>query len=108
MIDPATNTRCYDQELFLALHDWNGYLTGGADGYHEVAYNHATINDKMLGFGDPIRVRPGEHILLHVENASPTLRHSLARPGHKFVVTAGSVRPFRPAQLVHTLRLGPA
>ena len=108
MIDPASNPARFDQELFLALHDWNGYISGSGDGYQEVAYNHATINDKMLGFGDPIRVRPGEHVLLHIVNASATLMHTLALPGHKFLVTALDGNPVPSPQLVHTLRLGPA
>ena len=52
MIDPASNPARYDQEIFLALHDWEGHAQGGAEGYQEVIYSHATINDRMLGFGE--------------------------------------------------------
>jgi FtsP/CotA-like multicopper oxidase with cupredoxin domain len=51
MIDPSQNPARYDQEIFLALHDWEGHAEGGSEGYQEVVYSHATINDRMLGFG---------------------------------------------------------
>lgn len=108
MIDPASDPGRYDQEVFLALHDWDGYISGGSDGYQEVMYNHATINDKMLGFGDPVRVRTGERVLFHVLNASATLMHMLALPGHKFLVTALDGNPVPNPTLVETIRLGPA
>lgn len=108
MIDSAGNPARYDREIFLALHDWNGYINGGSDGYQEVAYNHATINDKMLGFGDPLRVREGERVLFHLLNASATLIHTLALPGHKFMVTALDGNPVPKPGLVETIRLGPA
>ncbi len=107
MIDPASNPARYDQEHFLALHDWNGYIVPG-ESFQEIAYNHSTINDKMLGFGEPIRVTQGQRILLHVLNASPTLMHTLALPGHKFLVTALDGNPVPKPTLVNTLRLGPA
>ncbi len=108
MIDPAENPARYDQEIFLSLHDWNGYISGGSDGYQEVMYSHATVNDRMLGFGDPIRVRPGERVLFHILNASATITHSLALPGHSFLVTALDGNPVPTPALVNALRLGPA
>jgi FtsP/CotA-like multicopper oxidase with cupredoxin domain len=108
MIDPANHSARYDQESFLALHDWNGYLSGAADGYQEVAYNHATINDKMLGFGEPLRVRPQQRVLFHILNASATLIHTLAFSGHKFLVVALDGNAVPSPVLVETLRLGPA
>jgi FtsP/CotA-like multicopper oxidase with cupredoxin domain len=108
MIDPASNPARYDQELFLALHDWDGYIDSNGDGYQEVAYNHATINDRMLGHGEPIRVRSGQRVLLHILNASATLMHTLALPGHRFLVTALDGNPVANPRQVETLRLGPA
>lgn len=108
MIDPASNPARYDQEIFLALHDWEGHAQGGAEGYQEVIYSHATINDRMLGFGDPIRVREGERVLLHVLNASATLMHDLALPGHRFLVTALDGNSVPVPSRVETIRLGPA
>lgn len=108
MIDPAANPARCDQEIFLALHDWDGYISTTGDGYQEVAYNHATINDRMLGFGEPIRVREGRRVLMHILNASATLLHNLALPGHRFLVTALDGNPVPSPAAVETLRLGPA
>jgi FtsP/CotA-like multicopper oxidase with cupredoxin domain len=33
MIEPRDNPGRYDQEVFLALHDWRGHFEGGDDGY---------------------------------------------------------------------------
>ena len=108
MIDPANNPARYDQEIFLALHDWEGHVQGGAEGFHEVAYSHATINDRMLGFGEPIRVREGQRVLFRILNTSATLMHDLALPGHRFLVTALDGNPAPAPALVETIRLGPA
>ena len=62
----------------------------------------------MLGFGEPLFVREGQRVLLHILNASATLMHDLALPGHQFLVTALDGNPVaRPAR-VQTLRPGPA
>ncbi len=108
MIDPGSDPARYDREIFLALHDWDGYISTTGDGYQEVAYNHATINGRMLGFGEPIRVRQGQRVLLRILNASATLMHNLALPGHRFLVTALDGNPVPVSALVETLRLGPA
>jgi FtsP/CotA-like multicopper oxidase with cupredoxin domain len=108
MVDPVSNPARYDQEIFLALHDWEGHVQGSAEGYQEVVYSYATINDRMLGFGEPIRVRKGERVLLHVLNASATLMHNLALPGHRFLVTALDGNLVPSPEEVETIRLGPA
>jgi FtsP/CotA-like multicopper oxidase with cupredoxin domain len=108
MIDGKSDPARYDQEIFLALHDWEGHAEGGSEGYQEVVYSYSTINDRMLGFGEPLHVREGQRVLLHILNASATLMHDLALPGHQFLVTALDGNPVaRPAR-VQTLRLGPA
>jgi hypothetical protein len=38
----------------------------------EVMYASASFNDKMLGHGDPIRVREGQRVLFRLLNASAT------------------------------------
>ena len=108
MVEPKENPARYDQEIFLALHDWEGHAEGSAEGYQEVVYSHATINDRMLGFGDPLRVREGQRVLLHVLNASATLMHNLGLPGHRFLVTALDGNPVPSPQRTETIRLGPA
>lgn len=54
----------------------------------EVGYSSFTINGRMLGHGEPIRVKHGERILFHVLNGSATEIRSLALPGHTFRVIA--------------------
>ena len=54
----------------------------------EVGYELFTINGRMLGHGEPIRVKPGERVLFHVLNGSATEIRSLALPGHTFKVVA--------------------
>ena len=60
---------------------------GDPHGY-EVGYQAFAINGRMLGHGEPIRVKPGERVLFHVLNASATEIRSLALPGHRFKVVA--------------------
>jgi FtsP/CotA-like multicopper oxidase with cupredoxin domain len=95
----------YDQEVFLAIHHWepsfvpmveamrevsaNAPLTAGSD----VGYKHATINQHMLGAGEPIRVKRGQRVLLHLLNASGTENVVLALPGHTFKVIAMDGNP---------------
>jgi FtsP/CotA-like multicopper oxidase with cupredoxin domain len=107
MIDPPADPARYDQELFLALHDWDPYISGGDDGFQMVMYNHASVNGRLLGAGDPIRVREGERVLFHVLNASATDMHWLALPGHQFAVTALDGNAVPTPAAVRTLRLGP-
>jgi FtsP/CotA-like multicopper oxidase with cupredoxin domain len=107
MVEPANDPGRHDQEIFLALHDWNPYLTGGDDGFRSVAYTHASINDRALGSGEPIRVRDGQRVLMHVLNASAGLRHWLALPGHRFQVVALDGNPVPNAAAVDALRISP-
>ena len=54
----------------------------------EVGYAAFTINGRMLGHGEPIRVKSGERVLFHILNGSATEIRSLALPGHMFEVVA--------------------
>jgi FtsP/CotA-like multicopper oxidase with cupredoxin domain len=54
----------------------------------EVGYKSFTINGRMLGHGEPIRVKQGQRVLFHVLNGSATEIRSLALPGHTFQVIA--------------------
>jgi len=74
----------------------------------EVGYGSFTINGKMLGHGEPIRVKAGQRVLFHVLNGSATEIRSLALPGHSFRVVALDGNPVpNPAQ-VPVLWLGTA
>ena len=63
-------------------------LAKGMSHGYEVGYRYFTINGRMLGHGEPVRVRQGERVLFHVLNGSATEIRSLALPGHSFKVVA--------------------
>ena len=93
-IDPASNPGNYDQELFLALRDWEPFFTtqmvdmdedtsdpnapqpekpttlNTAPNGLEVTSTTYSINDKSLGAGEPIRDTQGQRVLFHFLNAS--------------------------------------
>jgi len=54
----------------------------------EVGYKFFTINSRVLGHGEPIRVKKDERVLFHILNGSATEIRSLALPGHSFQVVA--------------------
>lgn len=75
---------------------------------YEVGYGSFTINGRMLGHGEPIRVKQGERILFHVLNGSATEIRSLALPDHSFQVTALDGNPVPNSARVPVLWLGTA
>lgn len=83
-------------------------LAQGQPHGYEVGYQTFTINGRMLGHGEPIRVKYGERVMFHILNGSATEIRSLALPGHTFKVVAldGNSVP-RPAE-VPVLWLGTA
>ena len=74
----------------------------------EVGYRYFTINGKMLGHGEPVRVKQGERVLFHVLNGSATEIRSLALPGHTFRVVALDGNPVPVQAEVPVLWLGTA
>jgi FtsP/CotA-like multicopper oxidase with cupredoxin domain len=108
MIEPRNNPGGYDREFFLALQDWNGYLSASEDGAMNLSYAVSTINGKALGSGEPLRVKRGERVLLHVVNTSPSDVHWIALAGHELQVIALDGNPVPSAQRVPMLRLAPA
>jgi FtsP/CotA-like multicopper oxidase with cupredoxin domain len=109
MVDPANgDAGAYDQEHFIVLHDWEPYYAASDDGSMMVSYVCGSVNGKMLGHDEPIRVREGERLLLQIVNASATEVHWLALPGHKFKVLAMDGAPVATQAMVELLRLGPA
>src|SRR6185312_15177191 len=74
----------------------------------EVGYNSFSINGRMLGHGEPIRVKTGERVLFHIVNGSATEIRSLALPGHSFEVVALDGNPVPTPRLVPVLWLGTA
>ena len=83
-------------------------LAKGMPKGYEVEYEAFTINGRMLGYGEPVRVKQGERVLLHVLNGSATEMRSLALPGHSFRVIALDGNPVPNAATVPVLWLGTA
>jgi FtsP/CotA-like multicopper oxidase with cupredoxin domain len=83
-------------------------LANGMPHGYEVGYRSFTINGRMLGHGEPIRVKQGERVLFHVLNGSATEIRSLALPGHSFQVVALDGNPVPNPAKVPVLWLGTA
>ncbi|HEV2274904.1 MAG TPA: multicopper oxidase domain-containing protein [Acidobacteriaceae bacterium] len=83
-------------------------LAAGMPHGYEVGYGSFTINGKMLGHGEPVRVKQGERVLFHVLNGSATEIRSLALPGHSFTVVAMDGNPLPKPVRVPMLWLGTA
>jgi FtsP/CotA-like multicopper oxidase with cupredoxin domain len=129
MIDSANDPGHYDQEVFLALREWEYFLSTmdqdemAADPHDAMPERPATldlgtnglevsaplysINDKMLGAGDPLRVQPGQRVLMRLLNASAAQIHRLALPGHKFQVIALDGNPVPTPQAVDLIEIAP-
>src|SRR5208282_5262724 len=69
IVEPAAgDPGRYDREVILAAHHWEGSWVSmqdirkgpPPDNGLEVLYTSASFNDKMLGHGEPIRVREGQ------------------------------------------------
>ncbi len=75
---------------------------------YEVGYGSFTINGRMLGHGEPVRVKQGERVLFHILNGSATEIRSLALPGHSFEVVALDGNPVPNPAHVPVLWLGTA
>ena len=135
-IEPVNNPGVYDHEVFLVLKEFEPSFSRGGDmamdmlvgapikelqeigkkteekfkgpkGY-EVGYELFGINGKMLGHGEPIRVKQGERVLFHVLNASAGEIRSLALPGHAFRIVALDGNPVPTQAQVPVLWLGTA
>lgn len=119
----------FDQELFLALRDWEPFFTTQVvdtddlgppppqpekpaildtrPAGWQIGAGIYSINDKALGAGEPIRVKNGQRLLLHILNASAIEIRHLALPGHRFQVLALDGNPVPNPRPVETLLIGP-
>jgi FtsP/CotA-like multicopper oxidase with cupredoxin domain len=118
----------YDQELFLALRDWEPYFTGTMDDEDddthggpvpekpaklntepdglEVGSMTYSINDKALGANEPIRVREGQRLLIHFLNASAIENRRIAFSGHPMKVIALDGNPVPTPQTLDSIFIG--
>jgi FtsP/CotA-like multicopper oxidase with cupredoxin domain len=116
IVEPASDPGRYDQEVLLAAHHWQGSWVSmqdirrgpPPDNGLEVLYASASFNDKMLGHGEPVRVREGQRVLFRLLNASPTENVTLALAGHRLTVIALDGNPVPSPQTLDTLFLAPA
>jgi FtsP/CotA-like multicopper oxidase with cupredoxin domain len=127
-VDGGNDPGHYDQELFLALRDWEPFFTSMMDdndddtrsgpqpekpavlntdlnGF-EVGSLTYSINDKALGAGEPIRVKQGDRVLMHLLNASAIENRKIAMAGHEFTVIAMDGNPVPSPQKVEAIFLG--
>ena len=77
---PAARVQALDEAGETAM---RASLAKGMPHGYEVGYSLFSINGRMLGHGEPVRVKPGERVLFHVLNGSATEIRSLALPGHR-------------------------
>jgi FtsP/CotA-like multicopper oxidase with cupredoxin domain len=127
-VDGGNDPGQYDQELFLALRDWEPFFTGTMedddDDTHngpllerpatpntdpdglEVGSTTYSINDKALGSGEPIRVREGQRLLIHFLNASAIENRRIALAGHKMRVIALDGNPVPSPQTLDSIFIG--
>ena len=109
-IEPRSEPGDYDAEFFLALKEWDPFWStqaGNGDSL-DVAYERFSINERALGFGDPLRVKQGQRIMLRILNASATQLRRIALAGHRFHVVALDGNPVPAPRDVDALELGPA
>lgn len=105
ILSPATKAKELQEKGEAAM---KASVAKGMPHGYEVGYGLFTINGRMLGFGEPLRVKPGERVLFHVLNGSATEIRSLALPGHRFHVVALDGNPVPNPASVPVLWLGTA
>src|SRR5712692_890734 len=107
----------YDQEVFLALRDWEPFFTSTLVDTDEMqqrwpqserpAVLDTRPNGLELGAGEPIRVQMGQRVLMHILNASAIENRSLAFPGHRFHVLALDGNPVPSPKPIDQMFIGP-
>ncbi|MGA7997244.1 MAG: multicopper oxidase domain-containing protein [Bradyrhizobium sp.] len=102
---PATRVKALEEAGESSM---RASLAKGMPHGFEVGYGLFSINGRMLGHGDPIRVKSGERVLFHIVNGSATEIRSLALPGHTFQVIALDGNPVPVPIQVPVLWLGTA
>ncbi|HKO05796.1 MAG TPA: multicopper oxidase domain-containing protein [Candidatus Acidoferrales bacterium] len=104
-LSPAARNKTLEQAGESAM---KASLAKGMPHGYEVGYGSFTINGRMLGHGEPVRVKQGERVLFHILNGSATEIRSLALPGHSFEVVALDGNPVPNPKQVPVLWLGTA
>jgi FtsP/CotA-like multicopper oxidase with cupredoxin domain len=105
VVEGGADPGAYDLEVPLLLHEWEPFFR--RNGPLDVEFKAFSINGKMLGAAEPIRVRAGQRVLFRIVNASATLAHELALPGHRFRVVALDGNPVPTPRPVPIVALAP-
>ena len=105
VLTPTTRVKALEEKGEATM---KASLAKGMPHGYEVGYNVFTINGRILGHGEPIKVKQGERVLFHVLNGSATEIRSLALPGHTFHVVALDGNPVPNPTTVPFLWLGTA
>jgi FtsP/CotA-like multicopper oxidase with cupredoxin domain len=104
-LSPSAKVKALEEQGESAM---KAPLAKGMPHGFEVGYSSFTINGRMLGHGEPVRVKKGERVLFHILNGSATEIRSLALPGHTFRVVAMDGNPVPNPASVPVLWLGTA
>ncbi|HXZ81261.1 MAG TPA: multicopper oxidase domain-containing protein [Terriglobales bacterium] len=105
VLSPAAKVKELEEKGESAM---KASLAKGMPRGYEIGYASFTVNGRMLGHGEPIKVKPGQRVLFHVLNGSATEIRSLALPGHTFLVVALDGNPVPNPARVPFLWLGTA
>lgn len=113
IVDDGADPGLYDQEVLIAIHHWGAHWVDGRlfhneyDHGREIDYTYATMNDRLLGHGEPVRVRQGERVLFRILNASGTENSFTTLSGHQMHVIAMDGVPVPTPQDIKMLVLAP-
>lgn len=109
-VEPKRDPGHYDQEVFLAGRHWEPKILHRGDPNNDwtVDYGIYTLGERMLGHGEPIRVKEGQRVLFHLLNASATRQVNLVLPGHTFQVVSLDGNPVPTQASVEILQLAVA
>src|ERR1051325_1615195 len=105
IVDAAGDPGAYDAEVPILLPEWDPRST--TTGPLDVEFRAFSVTGRMLGSGDPIRVRPSERVLFRIVNASATLPHRLALTGHVFRIVALDGNAVPTPATVRTIDIAP-
>ena len=105
IIEPAGDPGRYDLEVPILLHEWEPAFS--TDGPLDIQYKVGSINGKVLGSGEPIRVQRSQRVLFRILNASATEQHQVALPGHRFHVIALDGNPVSQGTPLATIDVAP-
>lgn len=105
VVDDRSDPGGYDAEHVLVLHEWEPSFRRG--GPRDVEFKAYSINGRMLGAGEPVRVREGRRVLFRIVNASATLTHQLALSGHRLRVIALDGNPVPTPSPVPVIEVAP-